>query len=227
MSQLYLCLYSTLKLCLIDPLSHVLCSVHHEFPITECDIFNQLVPFQTKPLQSASYKSSHWCKIQEIDPKLRVESILKNLLLTILLLTLAACGGNEITSEVVTPDLVTPTPAAEESILVSTPDFLGSAGVLGIWYCAVGGTVSGEYIAFWNNPTQLNFLEDQTVIIEDVDSISSWWYTVDGVAVQWSHIGNTIVYQESPNGGMQANETHCLRNLPPVEQSAPADTTRD
>lgn len=142
---------------------------------------------------------------------------MKNLLLTTLLLALAACSGKDDTSEVVTSDPVTTTPVAEENTLLATPDFLGSNGVLGIWYCAVGGTVSGEYIAFWNNPTQLNFLEDQTVIIENVDSISSWWYTDVGVAVQWSHIGNTSVYQESPNGGMQANETHCLRNLPPVE----------
>lgn len=106
------------------------------------------------------------------------------------------------------------------------PDGFGSHGVLGSWYCAATFEGEGQFAGFrsdWNNPWQLNFRDDQTVVLQDgSNTVSSWWYTGNGVTIQWSHNGNTAEYVTNVEnrGGMADDGSHCLRELPPTE-SAP------
>jgi len=79
---------------------------------------------------------------------------------------------------------------------------------------------NGHYRSNWNNPWQLEFNDDQTVtLLDGSNTVSTWWYTDNGVAIQWSHNGNSTLYLPNVNnfGGMADDGSHCLRELPPTD----------
>lgn len=173
---------------------------------------------------------------------------MKHLISAIALFTLTACGGGGNTSNpfsTVTPEPVViqqdpvqvqPTPVVEPEPVVFQPTpvvqpepepvVVQPVGpvldISGSWFCA-SILSDNPFSTDWNNYWQLQFNNDMTVILQDgSNATNTWWNTDTGVAVQWSHTGNTVVYEESRNnlGGIMDDGSHCLRRLPAID-SAP------
>lgn len=159
---------------------------------------------------------------------------MKNLYLVALSFCLVACGGAGSTPDTFQADppaetvavqpvvLTLPEVQPSEPVPAVIPAGFSSEGgsAIGVWYCASAGYEQGQYRSYWNNPWQLDFKSDMTVILQDgSNSISSWWYTENGLSIQWSHNGQVADYvlNVANREGMSDNGSHCLRQLPPVE----------
>ena len=155
----------------------------------------------------------------------------KSVLLCVALM-LSGCGGNDSTNPLAVTD---DEPQSEQPALVpqplaapnsqGTPEPVplgfGTSGVLGNWYCATTFVdFNGNNRADWNNPSQLNFSEDRTVIRRDgSETLSTWEYIPNGVAIQWPDEDETAEYQLNVDDyeGMTDDSSNCLRELPPAE----------
>jgi len=142
------------------------------------------------------------------------------LLVALSICSLAACGGSSINPSPGTSTPVTVQADPADDPLNASDSAVGD--VSGHWYCApataLTAALNGEYLANWSNPYELHFNEDRTLVrLSDGEGVVSgtWWYTTDGVTIQWSD-GNISEYQANVAnlGGMADGSSHCLRELP-------------
>jgi hypothetical protein len=141
------------------------------------------------------------------------------LLAAVACVAVAACDSSS--SPPSTPVTVQADPAS--NTLTAAESAAGD--VSGQWFCAMTEFIYGNYVAYWNEAYSLEFHPDRTLAATGIVTNSgTWWYTEEGVTIQWSS-GGVAEYQAnvSNRGGIADDNTHCLRELPPVDGDGSAN----
>lgn len=134
------------------------------------------------------------------------------LLSAIAFAAVAACDSSSIPPS--TPVTVQADPAS--NTLTAAESAAGD--VTGHWFCAETEDVDDDYVAYWNEAYTLEFNPDRTLVASGtVSSAGTWWYTENGITVQWIS-GDVAEFQANVANrrGIATDSTHCLRELPPV-----------